>query len=123
MPRTDQQSAHTPNPLIRKLEGFTALSDTDKAMLERISAETCIVEAHTDLVGEGEKPEGVFLIMEGMACRHKQRDNGARQIMAYLLPGDLCDLDVALLKQMDHTITTLSACQVVRVAPALWPRS
>jgi CRP-like cAMP-binding protein len=45
------------------------------------------------------------------------RANGQRQIMAYLLPGDLCDLDVALLDQMDHTITTLSACKLVRLAP------
>jgi CRP-like cAMP-binding protein len=45
------------------------------------------------------------------------RANGQRQIMAYLLPGDLCDLDVALLEEMDHTITTFSACKVVRIAP------
>jgi CRP-like cAMP-binding protein len=37
--------------------------------------------------------------------------------MAYLVPGDLCDLDVALLDTMDHTISTLSACEVVRLAP------
>jgi CRP-like cAMP-binding protein/ActR/RegA family two-component response regulator len=112
-----RQAEGTANPLVRKLEGFTALSEADRALLERISAETRLVASHTDLVREGDKPDGVFLIMEGMACRHKHRASGARQIMAYLLPGDLCDLDVALLNRMDHTITTLSACQVVRIAP------
>jgi len=105
------------NPLIRKLEGFTALSDADRAMLAQISAETRLVAPGTDLVREGDRPEGVFLVMDGMACRHKLRANGARQILAYLVPGDLCDLDVALLGEMDHTITTLSACEVVRLAP------
>jgi CRP-like cAMP-binding protein len=109
--------AGRPNPLIRKLEGFTALSDTDRAMLERISAEPQVVEPHTDLVCEGDKPEGVFLIMGGIACRQKMRASGRRQIMAYLLPGDLCDLDVALMDRMDHTITTFSACKVARLAP------
>ena len=117
MPQTDHHAARAPNPLIAKLEGFTTLSEADRAMLEGISAEPHIVEPQTNLVCEGDKPEGVFLILEGMACRHKQRDTGARQIMAYLLPGDLCDLDVALLDRMDHTITTLSACTVVRLAP------
>jgi CRP-like cAMP-binding protein len=107
----------TSNPLVRKLASFSALSEADRAMLERISAEARIVGPHTDLVREGDKPDGVFLVMEGMACRHKHRGNGARQIMAYLLPGDLCDVDVALLNTMDHTISTLSACKVVRIAP------
>jgi CRP-like cAMP-binding protein/CheY-like chemotaxis protein len=110
-------AAGTGNPFVRKLEGFTVLSVADRAMLERISAEPRIVMPHTDLVREGDKPDGVFLVMEGFACRHKHRASGQRQIMAYLLPGDLCDLDVALLDRMDHTITTLSACKVVRLTP------
>lgn len=105
------------NPCIRKLEGFVTLSDADRLMLEQISAQSQTVELHTDLVREGDKTEGVYLIMEGMACRHKRLESGARQIMAYLLPGDLCDLDVALLNRMDHTITTLSACKIVCLAP------
>jgi CRP-like cAMP-binding protein len=107
----------TDNPLIRKLEGFTTLSDADRAVLARISAETRLVAPGTDLVRQGDKPDGVFLVMAGMACRHKLRETGARQIMAYLVPGDLCDLDVALLSRMDHTISTLSSCRVVRLAP------
>lgn len=107
----------TSNPLIRKLEGFVSLSDADRATLVRISAEPRYVASGTDLVREGDRPDGVFLVMDGMACRHKLRANGARQVMAYLVPGDACDLDVALLSAMDHTLSTLSACRVVRLAP------
>jgi CRP-like cAMP-binding protein len=117
MTRIYSPAESTPNPFMRKLEGFTALSDADRTLLERISAETRLFGPRVDLVCEGDEPDGVFLFMEGIACRYKHRANGARQIMAYLLPGDLCDLDVALLKKMDHTITTLSACRVVRIAP------
>ena len=105
------------NPLVRKLEGFAPLSDADRRMLERISAHPRTVAAQTDLIREGDVPEGVFLILEGIACRHKVRATGARQITAYLVPGDLCDLDVALLAEMDHTITALSACKVVCIPP------
>lgn len=115
--RLVHSAAGSGNPLIRKLEGFTALSDADRAMLARISAETRRVGPGTDLVREGDAPADVILVMEGIACRHKLRANGARQIMAYLVPGDVCDLDVALLDKMDHTITTLSACEVVRLTP------
>lgn len=115
--RLAQAAESRGNPLVRKLEGFVPLSDADKTLLERISAPSRVVPSQTNLVREGEAPKGVFLILEGMACRHKVRANGARQIMAYLVPGDLCDLDVALLDTMDHAITTLSACKVVCISP------
>ncbi|KQP93720.1 cyclic nucleotide-binding protein [Methylobacterium sp. Leaf117] len=103
------------NPLIRKLEGFGPLSDQDRAILTSVSASGHLIGPRVDLIREGDAPDGVILIMEGIACRQKHRANGARQITAYLVPGDACDLDVALLSRMDHTITTLSACRVVRV--------
>lgn len=105
----------TNNPLILKLESLAPLADDDRAVLERISANPQHVEPGTDLIREGDKPDGVYLILDGIACRYKLRANGARQIMAYLVPGDYCDLDVAMLKAMDHTIGTLSVCQVVRI--------
>ena len=103
------------NPLVRKLEGFGSLTEADRAVLRRISANGHVIGPRVDLIREGDAPDGVILIMEGIACRQKHRANGARQITAYLVPGDACDLDVALLTQMDHTITTLSACRVVRI--------
>lgn len=69
----------------------------------------------TDLIREGERPEGVFVLLDGFACRYKLRENGARQIMAFLVPGDLCDLDKSLLPRMDHGIGTLSTCSVGRL--------
>ena len=105
------------NPLILKLESLASLSDDDRAVLNEISAHPLSVPARTDLIREGDPPNGVYLILEGMACRYKMRSNGARQIMAYLVPGDFCDLDVALLKEMDHAIGTLSACKVVQIPP------
>lgn len=35
--------------------------------------------------------------------------------MAYLVPGDFCDLHVSLLGAMDHSIATLSTCEVVQI--------
>lgn len=103
------------NPLVRKMESFVALSAADRVVLEQISANPRIIPPGTDLVREGDRRDGVLLVMEGFAGRLKSRASGARQIMAYLLAGDMGDLDVALLDRADHTITTLSACKVVRI--------
>lgn len=69
--------------------------------------------ARRDIIKEGERPNSVHLILSGFACRYKITAGGTRQIVALLLPGDFCDLHVAILGEMDHSIGTLSNCSAV----------
>lgn len=103
------------NVLVRKLEGYAHLSDEDKRRLSAVIRDVRTVPAHTDLASEGEKSSQVHLILEGFACRYKFTAEGNRQIMAFLVRGDLCDLHVVVLKQMDHSIATISPCKVVDI--------
>lgn len=107
-----------PNPFIRKLDGFERLHDEDRAWLLSLSSRPKHVDADQDLIREGDKPENVHLILEGFAMRYKITARGRRQIFAYMIPGDFCDLNVALLKKMDHSVGTLSPCQVVELSPS-----
>src|SRR6478609_5040045 len=101
------------NALVRKLEGYTPLGPEDKSLRNSVIRNIRYVPALTDLATEGEKPNSVHLILEGFACRYKFTAEGNRQIMAFLLPGDFCDLHVFVLKKMDHSIGTISKCTVV----------
>ena len=98
------------NPLIRKLERFTRLSDADKCLLQQ-AATTRIVnyDSHQDIIAEGEEPTDVNLILGGWVCRYKQLADGGRQIMSFLMPGDLCDLNIFILKEMDHNVGAITA--------------
>lgn len=106
------QQPGTHHLLIRKLEALVCLSVGDRAALERLSANVFPAERNVELLGEGEVPTVAVIVLEGFACRYKHRVSGARQIMAYLVPGDLCDVDAPFLGRMDHAIGTLSACLV-----------
>ena len=101
--------------LIRKLESFETLTDEDHRALNAFVPRIRQVGARVDLVREGDQPENVHLILEGYACRYKVLPDGQRQIMALFVPGDFCDLNVFILDQMDHSIGTISACQVVDI--------
>jgi CRP-like cAMP-binding protein len=57
----------------------------------------------------------VHLILEGFAFRYKVLPDGQRQIVAYLIPGDLCDLHVSILGEMDHGIATVTPCKVAYI--------
>lgn len=103
------------NLLLRKLERLHPLSEEDRDLVERHCRPLREVPAKYDLIREGDAPSDVFLILSGFACRYKMIEGGRRQIMAFLVPGDFCDFQVFILKQMDHNIGTLSRCQVVRI--------
>ena len=103
------------NLLIRKLEAFGRLPDADRRLLDGIAAPAKDVAAREDLIREGDDPRDVQLILEGFACRYKLLPDGGRQITAFLIPGDFCDLHVFILKAMDHSIATISPCRVVAI--------
>lgn len=101
--------------LTQKLESLCPLDDTDRLLLTSSKVEPRIVAAHQDLIREGDVPSDVHLITTGFAIRYKLLRDGSRQILAYLLPGDFCDLHVFILNEMDHCIATLSVCTVVNI--------
>lgn len=103
------------NILIRKLEAFGPLSEDDRLLLDSVVCEPRQAAPRTDLIREGDAPSNVHLILEGFACRYKIIPDGTRQIVAYLVPGDFCDLHVFILKAMDHSIATLSRCKVIDI--------
>lgn len=106
-------------PLIAKLEQFTRLSDEDRGGLRTLTSEPVRhYEPGTDIVREGDDPQVVRLVLSGWAYRYKQLPDGRRQVVALFLPGDLCDHNVFVLSEMDHSIGTLSAVTLVEIHPA-----
>jgi CRP-like cAMP-binding protein len=99
--------------LVRKLEQFVRLSPADRAMLARASAERVRNFApRVDIAREGDRPTEVHLILTGWACRYKQLEDGRRQIVSFFLPGDICDLNVFILREMDHSIGTITSVTI-----------
>lgn len=103
--------------LVRKLEHGAELSKADVKALESAVAAIRHTGTNEDLIEEGDRPEFVHIVLEGFACRYKVLEDGRRQIMAWLVPGDFCDLHVAILGEMDHNIGTLSSSQIALIRP------
>lgn len=105
------------NPLIRKLEQFTRLSaDNRQALDGLVHNSRRSLGARRDLIREGDRPRVVNLVLDGWACRYKTLEDGRRQIMALFLPGDLCDLNVYILRKMDHSIGALTPLSYAEVS-------
>ena len=104
------------NRFVEKLNGFSRLSPDEVDALAAATADQRRYAAKHDLIREGDRPGPVFVVLEGWACRYKILPNGSRQILAYLMPGDSCDLHVGLLAEMDHSIQTVTPALVATVA-------
>ena len=107
------------NPFLKKLSGLVELTAHDAAALENATANPRRYVARQDLIREGDETGPVFVLLEGWACRYKILPSGTRQIMAFLMPGDACDLHIKLLAQMDHGIQAITTTMVATIAQPL----
>ena len=103
------------NAFTTKLERWERLSENERASLEGISGRVEKVRRHQQLIEEGDNPRVVILVLEGWAIRYKVLPDGKRQIVAILLPGDLCDIHIFILDHMDHGISMLTDGKVARI--------
>lgn len=117
--------------LIRlKLEHYTRLSADDVQLLSRLSTLNIRqIQPRRDIMREGEQPKVVNLILDGWAIRHKMLEDGRRQILAFLVPGDFCDTKNFVLSEMDHSVGALTAVTVAQIPNEMiqdiernWPR-
>lgn len=104
------------NAFVEKLRGFAPLSETDVKLLEEASRHGQKYPAGHDLIREGDMPGVVFVVLTGWACRYKLLPGGTRQIISFLMPGDFCDMHVAVLTEMDHSIATLTEAVIVTLS-------
>ena len=100
-----------------KLEAFTKLSSDERTALSDAAKNFRWVDARRDLISEGDKPRFVHLVLEGWACRYKQLPDGKRQVVSIFVPGDFCDLNVYILKAMDHSIAAITRLKVAMISP------
>lgn len=103
------------NRFIEKLQGFASLGPQDVAALAEATSAPRSIAAKRDLIREGDQPGPVFVVLEGWACRYKILPSGTRQVLAFLMPGDSCDLHVGLLAEMDHSIQTITPALVATI--------
>jgi len=103
------------HPVVLKLKRGADLSVDDTQALVDACSDVMTVPGREDLIEEGARPSNVHVVLEGFACRYKVLPDGGRQIMAWLVPGDFCDLHVAILGRMDHSIATLTPSKIARI--------
>jgi CRP-like cAMP-binding protein len=111
MPHPD----HPLDLLVRKLRLRSYLSDEDEAALLALPFVRKTLESATYLVREGDPPNQCAVLLSGFAYRQKLTGDGARQIIALLIPGEAVDFQNLFLDVADHSVQMLTRGDVALV--------
>lgn len=104
--------------LVRKLEQFGTLSEQERSLVENASFAVRHYWDDQDLAREGDRPLNCLLLLDGFACSYKTLESGQRQIVAFHIPTNLCDLTSVVLGQLDCSIGTLTPARVAIIPNA-----
>ncbi|WP_225883126.1 Crp/Fnr family transcriptional regulator [Sphingomonas aliaeris] len=104
-------------PLVRKLDLRNRLLTVDKDAILGLPSVVKSIRRNDFVVKEGEKVSQACFLMSGFAMRNRLVVNGRRQILAIHMKGDLVDLQNSFLGVADHSVQTLTDCEVA-VIPA-----
>lgn len=103
------------SPLLVNLRRFGFLDTGDVEAIHAIAASAKLYPAGKILFHEGRSPDHVYLFVHGMGCRYKLSPSGQRQILGFLIPGDLCDVQFLAPSPPDHSVTLLSDAKLVKI--------
>lgn len=98
------------------LRAMSTFGDFSKEELQFVSSfkmGELVAEPGAVILSEGSHSAHLFTVLSGWAFRYKTLEDGRRQILNYMLPGDLVGLQGSIIGEMEHSIealTTLVLC-------------
>jgi CRP-like cAMP-binding protein len=101
--------------MLRKLAYWGDFDAADEEAILSLPHKTKRIERNGYIAREREKTTHSCLLISGFAIRHKIVSDGARQIVAIHMKGDLVDLQNSFLGVADHSVQVLSEAEVALI--------
>jgi CRP-like cAMP-binding protein len=93
---------------LRGLEGFRDFDADELEFVSSFKTGELVAESGTTIFAEGSHTSHLYTVLSGWGFRFKTLENGRRQILNFLLPGDFIGLQGTLLGEMHHSVEALS---------------
>ncbi len=93
---------------LRKMAQFREFTADELAFVKTFKSGELHVEKGAAILMEGSASPHLYTVLRGWGFRYKILEDGRRQILNYILPGDLVGLQGSLLGDMQHSVEALS---------------
>ena len=89
---------------LRRCAYFLPFSDEELAFMLRFKAGELTVDAGSTVLMEGSNSPQLFTVLSGMGTRYKTLEDGQRQVINFLFPGDFVGLQAGIMGEMKHSV-------------------
>lgn len=93
---------------LQNLGFFRAFEANQAAFMSSFKRGELKAKAGSTVLIEGAHSPHLYTVLQGTAFRYKILEDGRRQIMNFIFPGDLIGLQGSLMGEMQHSVETLS---------------
>jgi CRP-like cAMP-binding protein len=93
---------------LRPLDVFRDFEESELAFVSSFKKGELRVDKGATVLVEGSHSAHLYTVLFGLGFRYKLMADGRRQILNYLLPGDLIGLQGSLMGEMQHSVEALS---------------
>ncbi len=98
---------------LRPLDCFDDMSADEVAFMQRFKMGELNIGPGTPILVEGAKSPQLFTVLSGMGLRYKTLEDGRRQVINIVMPGDFLGLQAAVNGEMGHSVeatTEMTLC-------------
>ncbi len=81
--------------------------------MQRFKVGELVVDPGTPILLEGSNSPQLFTLLHGMGLRYRHLENGERQVISFVFPGDFLGLQSGLMGEMGHSVeatTKMTLC-------------
>jgi len=89
---------------LRRCDYFIPMTEAELAFMSTFKVGELSVEPGTTLLMEGSNSPQLFTVLSGMGTRYKTLENGERQVINFLFPGDFTGMQAAIMGEMKHSV-------------------
>ncbi len=92
---------------------FIQMTREELAFMQTFKTGELAVDAGTTILLEGSNSPHLYTVLSGMGTRSKILENGRRQVINFLFPGDFTGLQSAIMSEMKHSVeasTPMTLC-------------
>lgn len=93
---------------LRPLPVFREFEKQELAFISKFKKGELAVDKGATVLVEGSHSAHLYTVLSGWAFRYKLLPDGRRQILNYLMPGDLIGLQGSVMGEMQHSVEALS---------------
>lgn len=105
-------------PLIARISAYSDLAADDFASLNNAPVERVQHKAGAKIIAVGDQLTHVFVVSRGWAFRYRTLQDGQRQIVNLMLPGDCFDLQALIDTPADHAVDAITSVHLSRMRRA-----